>query len=400
MAIAAALGVIVGLVSFLSGNSNKKITKQVEESERAVKQLELAYVDLQQAVDKAYGTAVIGAKQAALANKELQLAEIQRQIQLEKSRKSKNRDEDKIIDLQKQYKELFYEIKNGYTEIVDDLMGTDVGSFAENLVSSMIEAFKQGEDYMKVFSDSFDEMIDNMIMKSIVSRVVSQYLDAIWEDVNKHINERTKEESEDVAKAKNEAVRRAGLSNDEARQEIASLRSNGLGEYLTALVTVTQKDIDDYKKAALDEEKAMQARLKAASAFTGSDVDYVMQRVTEIMPELGQKLKDILGEYYKFGESSETQLSALQQGLQGVSEETAGAVEAYLNGMSQQAYLRNDLLTQIRDAVVGFNLDVQVATMSQILLQLQSSYTVQMSIQGILEGWSSPSGLAVRVEMQ
>ena len=401
--IGGATNVVKGLWTSIStwfDNSDKRIQQSIKDSERAVKRLELAYVDLEQAVDSAYGTAVIGAKQAALANKELQLAEIQRQIQLEKSRKGKNRDEDKIIDLQKQYKELFYEIKNGYTEIVDDLMGTDVGSFAENLVSSMIAAFKQGEDYMKVFSDSFDEMIDNMIMKSIVSRVVSQYLDAIWEDVNKHINERTKEESEDAAKAQNEAVRRAGLSNDEARQEIASLRSNNLGEYLTALVSVTQKDIDDYKKAALEEENAMQARLKAASAFTGSDVDYVMQRVTEIMPELGQKLKDILGEYYKFGESSETQLSALQQGLQGVSEETAGAVEAYLNGMSQQAYLRNDLLTQIRDAVVGFSLDVQVATMSQILLQLQSSYTVQMSIQGILEGWSSPSGLAVRVEMQ
>ena len=83
-----------------------------------------------------------------------------------------------------------------------------------------------------------------------------------------------------------------------------------------------------------------------------------------------------------------------------MSESTANALEAYANSISQQAYLQSDLLTQIRDAVVGFNLDVQVATMSQILLQLQSSYAVQTSIKSILEGWSSPSGLAVRVEMQ
>jgi hypothetical protein len=57
------------------------------------------------------------------------------------------------------------------------------------------------------------------------------------------------------------------------------------------------------------------------------------------------------------------------------------------------------LLTQIRDAVVAFDLDVQVATMSQILLQLQSSYTVQMSIQGILEGVLNPSGRAFTVEL-
>ena len=175
----------------------------------------------QQAIDEAYGTATIGAKQAALANKELQLAEIQRQIQLEKSRSSKNRDEDKIIDLQKQYKELFYEIKNGYTEIVDDLMGTNVASFAENLVSSMIDAFKQGEDYMKVFGDKFDEMIDNMIMKSIVSRVVSQYLDAVWSDLDKKINERTKDESNELAKLQERVTEVRNMSDDEIKKTLA-----------------------------------------------------------------------------------------------------------------------------------------------------------------------------------
>ena len=168
---------------------------------------------------------------------------------------------------------------------------------------------------------------------------------------------------------------------------------------MQTLATLTDKDIEEYRKFVAAEEIAAKKRLDAASEFTGSDVDYIMGQITEVMPELGQKLKDILGEYYKFGESSETQLSALQQGISGISEETAGALEAYMNGVSQQVYLQSDLLTQIRDAVVGFNLDVQVATMSQILLQLQSSYTVQMSIQGILEGWNNPSGQAVRVEL-
>lgn len=399
LAMAAALSVIVGLVSFLSGNSNEKITEQVEASERAVKRLELAYVDLQQAIDKSYGTAIIGAKQVALANKELQLAEIQRQIQLEKSRTGKNRDEDKIIDLQKQYKELFYEIKNGYTEIVDDLMGTDVASFAENLVSSMIDAFKQGEDYMKVFSDKFDEMIDNMIMKSIVSRVVSQYLDAVWSDLDKRINERTKDEANDLAKLQERATEVRNSSDDEIKNVLAI--EQGAKWYNGRIDTrgVTQEMVDKYRKAAQDEYDAAQKRLDAASAFTDSDVDYVMGRVTEIMPELGEKLKNILGEYYKFGESSETQLSALQQGIQGITEDTAGALEGYMNGVSQQVYYQSEILTQIRDAVVVFDGDVQLGTLSQMLLQLQQSYAVQMAIQSILEGWSSPNGMAVRVEM-
>lgn len=400
LAMAAALSVIVGLVSFLSGNSNKKITEQVEASERAVKRLELAYVDLQQAVDKAYGTATIGAKQAALANKELQLAEIQRQIQLEKSRTGKNRDEDKIIDLQKQYKELFYEIKNGYTEIVDDLMGTNVASFAENLVSSMIDAFKQGEDYMKVFGDKFDEMIDNMIMKSIVSRVVSQYLDAVWSDLDKRINERTKNESDELAKTQNRATEVRNMSDDEIKTILARQK----GDYFAAsfglsAFTISQKEVDEYRSAVEKEYDAAQKRLDAASAFTDSDVDYVMGRVTEIMPELGEKLQNILGQYYKFGESSETQLSALQQGISQISEPTANALEAYANSISQQAYLRNDLLVQIRDTIMSFDMDVQLGVFSQMLLQLQNNYIVMQSMQSMMEGWTTPSGQGIRVEL-
>lgn len=98
--------------------------------------------------------------------------------------------------------------------------------------------------------------------------------------------------------------------------------------------------------------------------------------------------------------SSESKsLSNLQQGIQGITEDTAGALEAITNGISQQCYLQSDLLTQIRDAVVGFDIDVQVSVMSQMLLQLQSSYQVQQSILTTMQGWSNASGMAMRVEM-
>ena len=402
--VGAAAGVISEFADEWSGNAG--ITASVQESEHAVKHLEMSFIDLEQAIDRAYGTAVIGARQAALANKELQLAEIQRQIQLEKSRKAKNRDEDKILDLQKQYRELYYEIQNGYTEIIDDLMGTDVASFAENLVSSMISAFKQGEDYMKVFSDKFDEMIDNMIMKSIVSRVVSQYMDALWDDLDARINDRTKDEADALAKARNRNLEIRQMSDEEVAIQMATERyGRGIGNYndflseVASLTSERHDEIDAYRKAAEEEEKAAQKRLDAASAFTDSDIDYVMEEITNIMPELGERLKNILGEYYKFGESSEQNLSALQQGIQGITEDTAGALEGYMNGVSQQVYLQSDLLTQIRDAVVGFDLDVQVATMSQLLLQMQTNYTVMMSMQSMMENWTVPSGQGIRVEL-
>ena len=117
------------------------------------------------------------------------------------------------------------------------------------------------------------------------------------------------------------------------------------------------------------------------------------------MDENMKAIEDLLKELGLVKDGSNKNLSALQQGIQGITEDTAGALEAYMNGVSQQVYLHSDLLTQIRDAVVGIDIDVQVATQAQMLLQLQQSYAVQMAIQGILEGWNNPSGQAVRVEL-
>ena len=402
LAIAAALSVIIGLVSFLSGNNNKKITEQVEASERAVKRLEIAYVDLQHAIDNAYGTSVVGAKKAAQANKELQLEELRRQLILEKSRDSKDRDDDKILDLQKNIKELQYEIMDMTNEIVNDLMGvSSVGDFAENLVESMIDAFREGEDYMEVFEGKFEEMIDNMIMKSIVSRVMTQYMDNLWESIDKRITSRSEKEAEAYAEAQ---LRNSDIKNMNDMEVLTTF--GGYSSYDAFMLQQSnaskfKRIADEYRKAAADAEKSTKQALDSVSAINDSDISWVMEQLGQTTPELAERLKELISQYYSFGDKADPSknLSGLQQGIQSVTEETAGALEAYMNSVSQQVYLHSDLLTQIRDAVVGFDLDVQTATVSQILLQLQNSYQVQMSIQSILNGWSNPNGMAVRVEM-
>jgi hypothetical protein len=82
-----------------------------------------------------------------------------------------------------------------------------------------------------------------------------------------------------------------------------------------------------------------------------------------------------------------------------MSEDTGSALESYMNGVSQQVYLHSDLLTQIRDAVVGFDMDVQLGVFSQMLLQLQNNYIVMQSMQSMMEGWTTPSGQGIRVEL-
>lgn len=409
-----------------SDNSNKKISREIAKSEREVRKLESTYKDLEQAIEEAYGMSTIGAQRAALANKELQLVELQRQLRLEESRRSKDKDNRRIEDLREQIKDLQREIKRTSDAITNDLLGiSSIGSFAEDLVSSMISAFKNGEDYMLTFEESFDKMIDNIIMKSIVSRVVAQYLDAAWADIDKLIKARTESIAEEQAKFEQQrpkdreemvkAMRKAyEPSQDEidARRKEWEKNMSGKGyisstptdDYFKALIKsqkkFTEQEIESYANGLTERSKQLEAELKKASVMSDGDIHWIMSEFEDAKDSIFAPLVDELKKWYTFGESaSEDKLSALQQGIQGITEDTAGALEAITNGISQQSYLQSDLLTQIRDTILGFDLDTQMGVLSEILLQLQSSYQIQMSIRNTLQGWSNASGMAVRVEM-
>ena len=84
----------------------------------------------------------------------------------------------------------------------------------------------------------------------------------------------------------------------------------------------------------------------------------------------------------------------LQQGIQNMTEDTGGALEASLNGISGQVYSQTNILQNLLN-----NSNVSLGTQSQILLQMRESYQIQKSIQSILTGWSNNSGRAIMVEL-
>ena len=329
--------VIGGFWKTISGwfdNSNKRIDRKVKESERYVKNLEYAYLELERAVEKSLGNAETRARKLAIENKRLQLSQLQRQLQLEQSRKKKNRDDDKIIDLQKQIRELNYEILDMTDDIVNNLLGSDIKSAAEDFVNTWVDAWRQGEETMDGIKSKFDDMIDQMIMKSLASKLVATRLKPIW-DMVENITSETSESGSDIT---------------------------------------------------LDELK----RIK----------ELVGER--SIAEAINQDLKNLygaLGIAYGSGKGTGKTLSNLQQGIQSITEDTAGALEAITNGISQQVYLQSDILSQIRNAVVGLDLDVQTATIGQILLQLQNSYILMQSIHSMMNSWTIPSGTGIRVEL-
>ena len=420
-AIGAVVGGLSGLITTFADqwSGNKSITKSVEESERAVKRLELAYVDLEHAIQEAYGAATIGANMAANSNKSLQLAELKRQLALEESRKSKNKDTEKIVDLQKQIRELEYEIQDSTNNIINDLLGiSSVGDAMDSMMDSFVEALRNGEDAMSVFNESIDDMIANMVKKMFTTRILQPWFEEQWNKIQEQVNERAGTLPDEIAKvqASISGARMADKTNNNSL--VDALRALGFTEEeIHRLNWYNANGVDDGGQGAnkrLREayEKALKAAEKKAEELQNEIANATMPTTDDIrqyaellrsgkpvMEENMQQVEDFLRELGLINDAKENKLSSLQQGLQAMSESTAESLEAYMNSVSQQVYLHSDLLTQIRDYVANFDLDVQTATVSQILLQLQSSYQVQMSIQSILNGWSNPNGMAVRVEM-
>lgn len=428
-AVAAGLSVVVGLVSFLAGSSNRKITAQIEEIERDVHDLEIAYKNLEQAADDAYGAMVSGAKAALIANKQAQLDDLERQYELAKSRTGKHYDQDEvdkyhdaIVDLRNEIHELTQDITNELLDI------SSAGDGITSLVEVMIDAFKNGEDAMEAFGKKWDEMIDNMILKLIVST----FMQKAWDDVMRTLKDKEAEFMQKAADERAEAQKQYDQVRDMSDDEVAKMIANQLGYegllsgkkdevknamqrgslhsrgnansgyyfYIDAWQQVTDEEIAAFRKMLESAVNNTEGSIdKASTEYTQWALDYMNGEGRDYMTNYAEMLKAALGDWYTYGQDSQKNLSALQQGIQGVTETTAGAIEAYMNGISQQIYLQSDLLTQIRDAVLGIDLDLQAATLGEILLQLRSSYEMQMAIHAMMEGWTTPSGNGIRVEL-
>lgn len=320
------LGGIWQGVSAIFNAGNKKITREVEKSERRVKQLENAYKNLERAVDKSMGKAEIAAQKAAIANQKAQLAEVQRQLQLEKSRKKKNRDQDKIIELEGQVTDLQNAIDDATTNIVNTLLGTDVKSAAESFADSWISAWKEGADTMENLEESFDDLITNMIVKSLASTIVGERLKSMFAMVKRFTEENS--------------AGGVGITTEEAKQ------------------------IADLGK--------------------------------ELIPLINEDLKNLMGQLgIEFGSGvKDAALSSLQKGISSVTEETAGAIEAYLNMVSGQVFQQTAIMQNIEHIV-----NVNAGTNSQILLQLRAEYQLLQAINVWAIGITSPAGNSIQVRL-
>lgn len=175
------------IVSTWIDNSNKEIDRAVAKSEQEVQRLTNAYAQLERAVNKSFGSAEIKAKRALATNLKLQKAQIEQQLALEKSRSGKNRDEEKIRELENQLLQLDNQIEDTINSIVDDLMGGDIKSVVESFADTVVSAMTEATDSVDALNESWSDMILGMIKSQLVAPIVAKYIAAAQKEVEKMI---------------------------------------------------------------------------------------------------------------------------------------------------------------------------------------------------------------------
>ena len=183
--IAMALSVVANLLKTILGSHDAKINKQIDEIKDHVKDLENAYDDLADAIERAYTMENYRVNyQRSLDNIDQRINAQRQIIALEEEKKEKDKDairdaNDEIRDLEKERAELMQQFYEDWGSISN----TGIKDQAEEWVSIWLDAFKETGDGLDALMDNWDEFFENLVIKQAASAIVSarvkKYVDMI-----------------------------------------------------------------------------------------------------------------------------------------------------------------------------------------------------------------------------
>ena len=129
-----------------------------------------------------------------IANLEKQKIEVEGQLRAEDSKKRKKKDKGKLEEYKKAITSLENQIADSKQNIIDELMTTDLKSFASQLGSTLVDAFSQGtEGIDAIMQGKVDTLIKNMLAKQLSMKLIQKSLQPVFDAAEQF----TAEESEE-----------------------------------------------------------------------------------------------------------------------------------------------------------------------------------------------------------
>lgn len=178
--IKAVTGVVKAIGSLF--NDDKEKERQIQREKRALEGLKTAYEDLAHAAQKAFGERKYSSQTGLIQNLEQQKARLHNMISAENSKK--NTDHDKIRDWQNQISAINRSIDDIKTNVIKDVLQTDVVDAAAKMGDALVDAFSRGESRALALKNVANNLIKDML-KNQLNLALQERLDKSLKDLMK-----------------------------------------------------------------------------------------------------------------------------------------------------------------------------------------------------------------------
>ena len=311
----------------------RRINREIKNSQEEVRKLNMAYKDLERTVNKAMGSQEIAAQRALIANKKAEKAEIERQLRLEKSKRSKDRDEDAIKQYEETLQSLNHEIEDLGDSITENLLGSNVKAAAEEFVDTWVSAWKEGENTLDAIQGKMDDVIQNLIKKAVASKIVGTLLQPFYNAVDQFASEQSEggvELTLNELKQLSEMANTLGININDALtalfanfENLGIVDKNGANAQLSAL----QQGITNISETTAE---ALEAYMNSVSQQVYYQSD-ILTQIRDILVNFGGDITIATNAQILFELQQSTQIQmSIQSILQGWSNASGLAVRVEL----------------------------------------------------------------------
>lgn len=337
------LGKTIGSI-FGIGNKDKKKEREIQRQIKNIGTLGKAYDELKEKMETAWSADDLRTQtKDTVANLDSQIASYQAMIKAEEDKKKT--DHARI----EEWQDAIEELKKTKQEILNQEkieMGgiggeSEYKDAASSFVQAWLDAFNETGDGLKGLEENFDDFINNLFLKQASMRIANKFLEPLFQMI-------------DLAVTEGEEAIRNGFDGD--------------------------------------------------TKVTRQEMDKIVEEAKKQFPQLSEALEDL---YNALGikDNKKAELSALQQGIQAMSEETAGELQALLNSIrffvSQQTTDISAIRTLL-DARYGLETEYSDSNPMLVELRTQTGYLEILSdrIDRVFAPSPNSKGAGIRVFMQ
>lgn len=355
-----------------------KQEKEIEKQTRLVEDLERAYQRLYDTIENGLSMDTYAQSSALIENMKQQIESYRRMIEAEKDKK--NTDWDSIRSWENSIENLYDRIDELYQNIKTTLIG-DFKTAAQSLGDAIVEAFENGTNAAEAWGDSVKEIVAEIVKSILIQKLIEPRVQEIMNEMFEQSMPKTNEAQKQFEKVK------------DIRDQITELENSNLSFF------AKRKQLNKLKDELAKAEKEYYRLNEAAAGEVPNITEGIVDNTIGALEDLGEQvvdnpawdmIKDLLG-----GEGSDS-LSGLSKSIQGVTEDTAQALEALLSSIRFFTSDSNAVLHNIYNAIISPS--VENPFLAE--LKVQSSYL--SSINSLLSSVSKnvqSNGKAIKVQI-